>query len=396
MRRIWTVSLFLALFLLVTYSAAPALAQDGDPPQSIATTQDLTFFTLYPAQEVAIGENVTFNFTLRTGATPQVVQLETQNLPEGWAATFKGGGRVIEAAYVEPENDTKLDLRIDPPKDVAAGTYKFSAIAQGENGQQVTMPIELVVKDKLPPSLEFSVELPTLRGNPSTTFRYNATLKNEGDEDLSVNLVADAPPGFQVDFKLSGQDVTSIPVAANETKRLSIEAKPFPDMPAGAYPISVLAQGGATQANLSLTAEVTGQVELNVTAPDGRLSGQAYVGNVTPLKVVVQNTGSAPAHNVEINADQPAGWEVKFEPKTIPEVGAGNQVEVTANIKPADQAVAGDYVVTVRAKPDEGASKSADFRITVLTSTLWGIVGVGLIAVAVVVVGLAVMRFGRR
>lgn len=396
MRRIWTVTLLLALSLPIAFSAAPALAQGGDPPQRIAASQDLTFFTRYPAQEVAIGENVTLDFTLRTGTTPQVVQLDTQNLPDGWTATFKGGGRVIEAAYVEPENETKINLRIDPPKDVAAGTYDFTVIARGENGQPVDMPIELMVKDKLPPNLTFNAELPTLRGNPDTTFRYNATLKNEGDEDLTVNLVADSPPGFQVNFKLNSQDVTNIPLSANESKRLSIEAQAFSDMPAGTYPIKVMAQGGQAQADLSLSAEVTGQTQLTVTAPDGRLSGQAYVGNVTPLKLIVQNTGSAPARNVELSASQPNGWDVKFEPKTISEVGAGKQVEVTANVEPADQSVAGDYVITVRAKQEDGASKSADFRITVLTSTLWGIVGVGLIAVAVVVVGLAVMRFGRR
>jgi uncharacterized membrane protein len=97
-----------------------------------------------------------------------------------------------------------------------------------------------------------------------------------------------------------------------------------------------------------------------------------------------------------LSASQPAGWKVEFDPKQIAEVPAGKQVEVTANIQPADQAIAGDYVVTVRAKPEDGPAKPADFRITVLTSTLWGIVGIGLIAVAVVVVGLAVMRFGRR
>jgi uncharacterized membrane protein len=53
-------------------------------------------------------------------------------------------------------------------------------------------------------------------------------------------------------------------------------------------------------------------------------------------------------------------------------------------------------VVTIRATPEDGPAKPAEFRITVLTSTMWGMVGVGLIAVAVVVVGLAVMRFGRR
>jgi uncharacterized membrane protein len=39
---------------------------------------------------------------------------------------------------------------------------------------------------------------------------------------------------------------------------------------------------------------------------------------------------------------------------------------------------------------------SSDFRITVTTSTLWGIVGVGIIAAALLVLVGAVARFGRR
>jgi uncharacterized membrane protein len=65
-------------------------------------------------------------------------------------------------------------------------------------------------------------------------------------------------------------------------------------------------------------------------------------------------------------------------------------------IKPADKAIAGDYMVTITAKPEKESSKSVDFRITVRTSTLWGVVGVALIAVAVGVVAIAVLRFGRR
>jgi len=369
------------------------LAQDGDQPQDDA--QGLTIFTRYPAQEVAIGENTTFDLKLRTGTSPQTVRLNVQNLPEGWTATFRGGGKVIRAAYVEPGDDTSLNLRIELPEDVQADTYRFSVIARGE-GETAELPIELTVKEKLPPKLEFEVELPTLRGTPNTTFRYNATLRNEGDEDLSVNLVAEAPPGFQVTFKLTGQDVTSIPVAANESKRLNIEVQAFVEVPAGAYQINVLAQGGEALATTTLTAEVTGQPELMITTLDGRLSGKAYAGDETPLTLLVRNTGSAPARDVELSASSPSGWSVEFEPKQIAEIPTDEQVEVTANIRPAEQAVAGDYVVTIRARPEEGATESAEFRITVLTSTLWGVVGVALIAVAVVVVGLAVMRFGRR
>ena len=64
-------------------------------------------------------------------------------------------------------------------------------------------------------------------------------------------------------------------------------------------------------------------------------------------------------------------------------------------IERADKAIAGDYVAAFRAN-GRGESASADFRITVTTSTLWGIVGVGIIAVALLVLLGAVARFGRR
>jgi len=390
-RRIWTMALFATLVLFAAGGSTPVLAQGEQPPNE---SQSLIIFTRYPAQEAAIGDNVTFDLSLRADA-PQTVRLEVQNLPKDWRATFRGGGKVIRAAYVEPGNDTSVSLGLELSEDVQADTYRFSVIARGES-KRAELPIELTVKEKLPPSLEFELELPTLRGTPSTTFRYNATLKNKGDEDLSVNLVADAPPAFQVTFKLAGQDVTSIPIAANASKRLSIEAQAFAEVPAGAYPINVLAQGGEAQATMTLTAEVTGQAELAITTPDGRLSDKAYAGDETPLTLVVQNTGSAPAHNVELSASSPTGWSVEFEPKQIAEIPSDQQIEVTANIQPAEQAVAGDYVITIHARPEKGTTKSAEFRITVLTSTLWGVVGIAFIAVAVVIVGLAVMRFGRR
>ncbi len=395
MRRLSLIALLLIMLLLTALvSPAPALAQEGQPQ---ANTQNLTIFTRYPAQESAIGESVSFELKLRA-TEPQIVRLSTQNVPQGWTATFRGGGKVIQAAYVNPNEDTTVDLRVEPPQDVQPSTYRFTVVARSEANETVVanVPIELSIKDKLPPRLTFDVDLPTLKGGPDTTFRYSGTLKNEGDTEMNVSLVADAPEGFQVNFKLSGQDVTSFPLGANESKSVSIEAKPLSNIQAGPYQMKVLAQSGEAQAETALVAEVTGQPELNVTAPDGRLSGQAYAGDETSVKLIVENTGSAPARNVKLSASPPSGWSVTFAPEQIAEVASGQQIEVTANIQPNEQAIAGDYMVNLTAQPETGPSKAADFRITVLTSTLWGIVGVALIAVAVAVVGLAVLRFGRR
>jgi len=384
--------LLIVLVLFVGQARLPtALAQEGqDAPKG------LIIFTRYPAQVAEIGETVTFNLTLRnTGTSPQVVRLDVQEAPEGWTVTFRGGGDIIRAVYVEPGKDASASLRLEPPEDVAGGTYRFVVVARGE-GIEAELPLELTIKEKLPPRLKLEVELPTLRGTSNTTFRYDATLKNEGDEDLTVGLEAEAPKGFLVRFKFRGKEVTSLPLKADDSERLSIEVEPFIEMPAGQYQVIVRAQGAEAEASLTLTAEVTGQPKLSITAPDGRLSGQAYAGRETPLKIIVQNIGTAPARGVELSASEPSGWSVEFEPKEIAEIPAGTQVEATAKIRPAEKAVAGDYMVTIRARPEEGTSESAEFRITVLTPTLWGVVGIAVIAVAVIVVGMAVLRFGRR
>lgn len=390
MRRVWITLLSAVLFCGVV-QGLPVWAQvevEGTPGPAFS------LYTAYPAQVIGIGESVTLPLRLRAPAA-QIVQLETRNLPENWTATFRGANRIVQSVYVQPDAEATVDLRLEPPAGATAGTYHFTVVASGAS-TSAELPISLTIKEKVPAKLAFEVELPTLRGRPNTTFRYDVTLKNEGDEDLNVTLSAETPPSFQVTYKLNAQEVTDLPLAANESKRLSVEAQPLSDIPAGNYTFTLRAQSDEATADAQLAAEVTGQPNLLVTAPDGRLSGEAYAGTETPFKVIVQNSGTAPVRQIEMSASNPGGWSVEFDPKQIDEIVPGQQTEVTARIKPADKAVAGDYIVSIIARPTEGSSKSVDFRVTVLTSTLWGIVGVGLIAVAVGVVGLAVSRFGRR
>ncbi|HHB91062.1 MAG TPA: hypothetical protein ENK60_07105 [Anaerolineae bacterium] len=391
MRRFLTIALTLVVVLAIGWLATPVWAQEGgnNPGQA------LFLYTKYPSQVTEPGKTVSFPLTLKTDTKAQIVKLSMKELPDGWEATFRGSGRVIKAAYVTPDNDVTVDLKLEPKGDVAAGDYHFVVLAEGD-GVSVSLPLDITVEEKLPPRLTFTTDLPTLKGTPTSTFRFNTTLKNEGDETLDVNLIADAPPGFNVNFRLSGKDITSLPIEANETKRITVEAKAFGLIPAGTYPLKVIAQGGDVQAELDLTIEVAGQPDLKVSGPDGRLSGEAYAGKESPIKVIITNNGTAEAHNVELSASTPSGWKVTFEPKVIENIPVGEQAEVTANIVPGEKAIAGDYIVTIRAKPAEGSNASADFRITVRTSTLWGVVGIVVIAIALGVVALAVARYGRR
>jgi uncharacterized membrane protein len=394
--RLSTRKLFLPLTLLVILLAlvAPAvMAQDvepEDPPVPLSLSTD------YPGQVIALGESVTLNFTLRTTTEPQIVTLETADLPDGWTATFRGGGKIIESAYVEPGHEASVSLKLDPPADVSAGSFSFTVAARSDANQKAQMPISLTVKDKLPPSLSLSTDLPTLKGTTTSNFRYDVTLKNEGDESVQVNLIAEVQENFLATIKTAGQEVTNLPLDAQQSKTLSVEVKAIQNVAAGLYPVVLRAQSSDTSTALDLSAEITGQPELQITTSDGRLSGQAYAGRETPIKVIVRNNGSAVARAVVMSSTEPTGWALAFEPAEIAEIPVGEQVEVTVKARPAEKAIAGDYMLTLRAAPVEGTTGSAEFRVTVLTSTLWGVVGIILIAIAVGVVALAVMRFGRR
>lgn len=388
-RFLW--SILTAALIFITAAAPTVFAQSAQPNSS----SDLAIYTQYPSQVIGIGESVSISMVLKTETTPQVADVEIQGLPEGWTASFRGNGRIVNSAYVEPGTNSNLDLRVDPAADVKAGIYTMTVIAKGTTN--ASEQITLTVQEKAPASLEFQTDLPTLRGRPSTTFRYTATLKNEGDEDLMVNLVDQTPSVFGVTFTSSGQEVSSLPVEANSSKQISIEVAPnTSQVPAGTYPIVITAEGGQASTQLNLTAEVVGESELSLTTPDGLLSGDAKAGGETSFDLDVKNIGSAVATGITVSASAPTGWKVVLSPETINSLNPGDNVKVTAKVTPGDKAIAGDYMINYQVKPEEGTSQSIDYRVTVRTSTLWGLVGIILIAVAVAVVGISVSRFGRR
>ncbi|RTH38542.1 ABC transporter substrate-binding protein [Thermus scotoductus] len=358
----------------------------------------LSLGTSYPEIGVQTGESVNLTLTLKNyGLPPGVVRVQVAEAPQGWQASLIGGGRLVRAVYLAPDGEATLTLRLQPPKEVKPGTYRFLVRAEGL-GQVANLPIGLVVGQGLPQRLSLEAELPILKGPPTSSFRYRVTLKNESDRDLLVSLEYEAPKGWQVTFTpaFSSQQVTSLPIKAGESKDLDVEVSLPKDTKADTYGLTLRAVAGEAKAELALTLEVTGRPEVRFTTKEGRLSGQVVAGRENAVKLVVKNEGSAPAKNLSFSAMEPSGWEVKFEPEKLDALEPGQEQEVTARIKPSPKAVTGDYMVTLSLSGSDGLSESLDYRATVVRSSLWGLVGVGIMAVALLVLGFAVNRFGRR
>ena len=157
--------------------------------------------------------------------------------------------------------------------------------------------------------------------------------------------------------------------------------------------VSASAEGAQSVTQMAI--QITGAPKLRITTEDGRLSGEAEAGKATPLNIIIENTGAAPATAVTLSSSPPGDWKIEITPNQIPVLAPGQKLSIQALVTPSAKAIAGDYMATLRANSGS-ESASAEFRLSVTTSTLWGMTGILVIIIALLLSVGAVARFGRR
>jgi len=362
-----------------------------------ANIKGLWLTTDYPSLALHAGDQTSLGLTLYNyGLAPQRTDLTIDKKPDTWTASMEGQGKPVSAAFVDYNGRASLSLKLDIPAAAKPGDYTLLLDAAGPDAKS-ELPITVHLQPPLAAKLTAEPKLPVLKGSPKSSFDFSVGVKNESAADILANLTAQAPPGFDVTFKegYGSQELTSIPLKAGESKDLSVSVKPAQDAAAGEYPVSVHVAGGKAQADTKLTLDISGQPSLSLAGEGDRLSGSAYAGQEKSSPLVLRNSGTAPARNLTLSASTPSDWKVTFQPDRIDELPAGGEQKVAALVTPAAKALDGDYVIALTASGN-GASESASYRVTVLTSTLWGAAGVGVIGVALLVLVGAVGRYGRR
>jgi uncharacterized membrane protein len=390
-------ALALAPLALVIGLIAPAAAHAADSHDNI---KGLYLMTDYPA--VTVRPGTTSNIPLRLqnyGLAPDRYQLSVSGVPSGWTATIMGGGQPVAAAMPAPDESVSLQLRLDVPKNASLNEQTLTVKAQGQGTQatSVTLPIKVALAKQLPAKLTVSAQLPSLRGSPKSSFDYTLTIKNDSGRDLTASFAAQAPQYFETSFTeaYGTQELSSIPIKAGQSKDIKLSVRPPSTIDAGHFPVTVTVKAEDAIAKVALALDVVGQPRLRVSGRNGLLSARAVAAQQSSIPVVVTNTGSAPAENVKLSASTPTGWKVKFNPATIDRLVPGKKATVQALVTPSDKSLAGDYMMSVDAT-SRGQDASSQFRITVDTSTVWGMVGAGVIGVALLLMLGAVARFGRR
>jgi uncharacterized membrane protein len=382
-----------AVLGLLTLPVAAAVAAEG-----AANISGLFVTTPYPTLTVRTGETKTLDVSVHNfKLPPQLLQLSLPQAALGWKTQILGGGQPVGAVEVGPDAEAPLQLRLEPPKEAKEGDYHFTV--EAKNGRyDATLPITVTIGKEVPAKLKLTTNFPALRGSATTAFKYTVTVANDSGRDATVNLSADTPKNFQVNFTQSygSQQITSVPIKAGASTDVDASLTLPQDAKAGDYKLQLVAKTAAASASLPVSLTIVGQPQLAVSGLGGRLSGDAYAGRPSQLTVVLRNDGSAPARDIALSASTPEDWTSSFSPKKVAELAPGGHQEVKVTLTPSDKAIAGDYQTTITADSAGGLDQSANFRITVLTSTLWGAVAIGIIAAALLVVVFAVARFGRR
>jgi uncharacterized membrane protein len=350
--------------------------------------------TDYPVVNVQAGQNVTLTLNL-AAASIERVALSVAQAPAGWTADLQGGGFTVGGAYVGPNQTPTVTLHVQVPRTASTGRYHVIVDAEAPSGA-TKLDVQMNVLAQASDAFTLTSQFDKLQGSTTDSFDFSLSLANNTGTKATFGLTAAGPQGWTVTASPASQNkAAAVDVDSGSSADVSVTAKPPADVAAGTYPITVTATGQGTTLTAKLSVEVTGSGSVSLATADQVLNANGAAGNTTDVHLVVSNTGTAPLSAVSLASTPPTGWTVTFDPKTIDTIEPGKSADVVARVQPAGDAITGDYQVTLSAN-GQSSNDSVDIRYTVETSTWWGLVGVIVIAVAVVALLWLFRRYGRR
>lgn len=388
---------------VMTVSLVAAMLSGSVPVYAAESGIDLS--TDYPGVTVKAGDTVTFplDFTSLDGEAHDV-SLSIGSIEEGWDGYFKGGSNEITMVHMSApagddaaEESDLADFYLTVPDDAAEGAYTVELAADAGSGDTDTLKLQINVTETVSGESNFTTEYAEQQGATGTAFSFDATLQNNRNEEQSYSLSSDAPAGWNVTFTPSSEsmNVASVTVDAGSSQGLTIAVTPPENVEKGDYAITCTAVSANETLTAELTVSITGTYDVSLSTTDGRLSCDAQSNKATSLPLVVTNNGNVDLENLSLTYSASTDWEVTFSESEIETLAAGESKEVTAYITPCEDAITGDYVTYLTVSNDE-TSADAEIRVTVKTSTTWGIVAVGIIVILVAALGLIFKKYGRR
>lgn len=368
-----------------------------------ALKREIKLSTEYP--DVTVEREGTAGFAIvldNIGETDELANL-TAEFPEGWRVTFRGQSGDIFGVYLPKGQSAIIQAVVEPPEGVAAGVYDFIVRAQSSDlVANSTLKLKVAVVKAGTAEKMLSTLYPELNIEGAKTIFFPITIRNLGASSLIYRLSPlSVPSGWTVSFRTTPDDrtssVSSIFLVGGESSTLYLEAAPPATVALSTYTFTVRAtsEEGASQ-DLTVAAKITGSYE--ITMDFDTLYAQTRAGETTSVIATVTNIGASELTNVSLDVSAPsADWDVTKIPTFYDTLGPGGYATITLMLKVPGNAEIGDYLIGVRATSDRARSTQILLRVNVQSASisLW-VVGIAAIVIAVVMIALVYLKFGRK
>lgn len=387
----------------------------ADTPQQIIVTAPLFSVKVDTWRPPAEGYNL--DLTL-INSRDSVVEAEFRLLegPEGWkASVFKRvESLVVDRIMLLPNSrDTSLNFHFLVPEGTRNGDYVFR-VGLFE-GSRMLDDVEYTVTVDVPPDAKPSALKKALEINLPGGFEFDSrfsnvkislggeatfplSLRSRDVRPLTFVLESSAPDGWQVYYKPAYQNasVAALSLKGGGFKDFDIKITPPVNAEPGTH--SILLRGivdGLEPVELPLTIELMGVADVNLSPADGRLTSHVTAGIASEVVVFVTNSGTESVDNVRFVAEAPPEWTVTLSENPLARIEAKHTLQLLMNIEAPEDTIPGDYnlrLVTAVA----GQAVDLKFRITVVRSSSFGFIGVGIILAVVSGLITLFVRSGRR
>ncbi|MDY6971895.1 MAG: NEW3 domain-containing protein [Thermodesulfobacteriota bacterium] len=367
------------------------------PLRDISVFLDSTGIVVYQGDDISIDMTVD-----NRGRQDEDIELRVLSIPKGWKAWVKTFNYQVTGVHVAGDESRSLTFKAEPDATVTPGKYSFLIRGQTKDkkltsSSRITVTLNTRDEGKESKGIDITTSYPELHGPSGGMFEFSLEVTNESNKDTTFNLGYQAPKNWDVQFKPAYEEkyISSLIMKAGTSQSVAVEVKPYPWAEAGSHPVKVKINSPEAEAEADLTVVLTGSYELEALTVDGLLSLSAYKGKTSNLSFYVKNTGSATHNTVTFMSFKPENWKVDFSPERIEGLAPGDLKQVEVTITPADQALVGDYSVSLSIE-GERVTKNIELRVTVKASAAWAWIGIGIIVLVIAGLVFLFIRLGRR
>ena len=380
-----------------------AYADEKDDHKKDLPQRDIHVATEFTGIIITEGEDVSMDISVfNRGKQDEAIEISFPTVPTGWEVWTQTYSFTVTGAHVKGNDHRTLTLKAKADQSVGPGRYAFLAKARTADGALTdtcgfTVTLREKGKEKKTRGINISTSYPVLQGPTDSEFEFSLEVENKLEKDTIFNMSFQEPQDWNIRFKPAYEEkyISSLRIKAGQSQTMAVEVKPNPWAEPGEYPFSVKVSSETAQAEVQLMIALTGTYKLDSGTADGLLSLTAFQGKPANLSFYVKNSGSANQESIRFLSFKPENWQVEFKPETIQPLPPGELKQVELTITPADQALVGDYAVSLSLE-GEKVTNNMELRVTVKASTAWGWIGIGIIVL--VIAGLVVLfiRLGRR